>query len=494
MKRTRFWRLPVLVLALAGLLSCGGGGGTGSLAGAGIGGTGITRGSVTGFGSLFVNGVEFETAGAAFLIDGVPAAGADRDLFRVGQVVTVTGATNPDGLTGSAREVAFEAELEGPVAADPVVDADGTGKTLTILGRPVFVHVDRTNFAGVTFATLARDDVVELSGFLDANGILQATYLEGQGVLDLGTSEVRVKGVVANSDGAGRFELLNTGLAVTFSGGTDVSELPGGVPSDGQFVEVRGVLSAPAEIAAARIEPEDDGLDDNLDEVSLEGIVSDFISLADFRLAGRRVDASAATRKPAGLAVADGVRLEAEGALIGGVLIAEEIEARGGDIEAQAAVTSVDAAGGSVTLGYQGGGTLRFYLDNQTRLDDELGDDADFSLQAIVPGDFLEIEAGIDDNGRRPATRVKRLFGPGGGVGERDEILQGPVQTFAPGSSLTIEGVTLLIDGSTGFEDADDNDLGGSAAFFGQLAVGALVKMEDQDPADGTADEVEFED
>ena len=37
------------------IVACGGGGG-GSVAGGGIGGTGITSGTVTGFGSVFVNG------------------------------------------------------------------------------------------------------------------------------------------------------------------------------------------------------------------------------------------------------------------------------------------------------------------------------------------------------------------------------------------------------------------------------------------------------
>ena len=72
--------ITVICLFLAG---CGGGGNS-SLAGGGIGGTGITAsGAITGFGSIFVNGIEFETAGASRDVDGVTSVsdGTDDALF-----------------------------------------------------------------------------------------------------------------------------------------------------------------------------------------------------------------------------------------------------------------------------------------------------------------------------------------------------------------------------------------------------------------------------
>ena len=74
--------LAGLVVGL--VVACGGGGG-GSFAG--IDRLGVTSGTITGFGSIFVNGVEYETGnGTTYLVD--DSEGAETDL-RVGQVVTI---------------------------------------------------------------------------------------------------------------------------------------------------------------------------------------------------------------------------------------------------------------------------------------------------------------------------------------------------------------------------------------------------------------------
>ncbi len=102
----------VTVLLMTVLINCGGGGGgssnvasLGEESGGGIGGTGLTSsGTITGFGSIFVNGVEFETDSAEILLDGNTAADT---ALRLGMVVLVTGTLNEDGVTGTADRVEF---------------------------------------------------------------------------------------------------------------------------------------------------------------------------------------------------------------------------------------------------------------------------------------------------------------------------------------------------------------------------------------------------
>ena len=92
----------IVALLISGLIvsACGGGGGSGSGDGdgsdggggsgtdsgggnggstqvAGIGGTGISQGEVTGFGSIFVNDNEFNTDTSEFVVDGMAGAGQD---------------------------------------------------------------------------------------------------------------------------------------------------------------------------------------------------------------------------------------------------------------------------------------------------------------------------------------------------------------------------------------------------------------------------------
>ena len=59
-----------------------------------------TVGQITAFGSIYVNGVEFETAGASYEVD--DALASSDDALAVGMVVKVEGAVNADGATGTA--------------------------------------------------------------------------------------------------------------------------------------------------------------------------------------------------------------------------------------------------------------------------------------------------------------------------------------------------------------------------------------------------------
>ena len=83
---------------LVGVASCGGGT---QLAGGGIGGTGISQGAITGFGSIFVNGVEFNTSGATIIKDGNTVTQND---LKIGMVVTVDGSIDTS-TSGSATTV-----------------------------------------------------------------------------------------------------------------------------------------------------------------------------------------------------------------------------------------------------------------------------------------------------------------------------------------------------------------------------------------------------
>ena len=93
--------LPLLLITCLGLSGCGGGGagGVADIGGGGIGGTGISStGTIDGFGSIFVNGVEYETGDSEVLLDGQPAS--ERRL-RLGMVGTVRRPSNAGGVTGT---------------------------------------------------------------------------------------------------------------------------------------------------------------------------------------------------------------------------------------------------------------------------------------------------------------------------------------------------------------------------------------------------------
>ena len=82
---------------------------------AGIDGSGttpgpiVTFGTITGFGSVMVNGVRYDTSNATFLVDGQIAT---ETSLAVGDVVIVRGSVDVGGATGSADNVIFDDIVE----------------------------------------------------------------------------------------------------------------------------------------------------------------------------------------------------------------------------------------------------------------------------------------------------------------------------------------------------------------------------------------------
>ena len=284
--------VPAIVISTLLLVACGGGGSGGGMSA--ISSTGITsRGVITGFGSVHVNGVHYKTGSSSFTIDDNP--GLESDL-QLGIVVTITGTGNDDG-TGNAGSIVFDNELQGPIA-NLVADPDGMTKTFTVLGVTVTVDRVETSFHDITFDTLAAGDLVEVSGFYDGSLVLNASFLERKSAFIPGGSEVELKGTVSNST-TGSFQL--NGITVNYDASgvaTDLSRLSGGV-SDGIFVEVKGTLDGAGEITASRIALEDSGFDDNLDKLSIEGIITDYVDDSSFMISGTPVDAASASFTPA---------------------------------------------------------------------------------------------------------------------------------------------------------------------------------------------------
>ena len=70
-----------------------------------------TTGVITGFGSVFVNGVKFETSTTEISTDDNDAA-SESDL-QVGMIVTLSGEISEDGATGTANSIHYEEQLKG---------------------------------------------------------------------------------------------------------------------------------------------------------------------------------------------------------------------------------------------------------------------------------------------------------------------------------------------------------------------------------------------
>jgi len=119
-------------------------------------GFGLCYGPITGFGSIFVNGVEYTTTNAQIRID--DQTGAETEL-HVGDIVTVNGTVNTDAKTGTATQVTFSGDVAGAVAT-----IDSAGGTFIVLGRTIRVtgstlfddNIHPASIAGLQVGTLVE--------------------------------------------------------------------------------------------------------------------------------------------------------------------------------------------------------------------------------------------------------------------------------------------------------------------------------------------------
>ena len=441
-----------------------------------------TVGQITGFGSIYVNGIEFDTVGASYEVD--DAMASDDDALAVGMVVKVEGSVNADGRTGTALKVEYDDDVEG------VVEQLGPGmeentKTFVVMSVTVVADLNKTNFKSddpnFSFETIAEGDVVEVSGDYGTGGSLHATFIEEQ---DADDNEYEAKGTVDKWDGVDTFELVVRGGSFIIVKLAPNAALPSVAIEDGQFVEVEGTVVDPAAdpktLTAFKVELEDDDrLDDDDNEIEVKGMLNYDMdtgtwSVKDIELAfGENTE-----YKPVSLEdmiddqSAAGMTVEVEGARVGEVLQVEKIELEEDELEFKADVEA-RADDGTLTLSFGAAkGTVAVIVDGDTMFRD---DDAvePFNYDSINEGDKVEIEARWGDGSAIYASSLHL-------EDESGYEIEGPVEDVVDGVSLTVVGVTWTLDGNTFFEN-------------GAPAVGDYVEVED-DNGDGTADTVEIED
>ena len=490
--------------------SSGSGGGSGSGSGdagdtgAGISGSGKAVGVITQFGSIFVNGIEYDTSDAVIVVNGVIAT---EDDLGVGMVVFIQGTVNEDGVTGVAEVVIVDDNLKGPISEiTSATDESGAlldARQITVLGIDVVIERTGTVFEDTTFESLSAGDFVEIYGFAESGNNIRATRVERENFV-AGVTKVEVYGAVNALDTTAETFMLGN-YTVNYSAAI-FDDIDQSTLADGLLVEVKGTLaSADAlSIDATKIEPtgidggdaEDNGEVDvdtsfgDDDEFTTEGTISSYDPATNtFVINGTTIDASSAEFVPGNLILEDGLIVQVEGTFSGDVLIAEEIKSRRGRIEIEARISGLDEANQSITLNL-GVGVLEVAITAQTLMDDDRDSrDERFNFEDLMVGDFLEIEA-MDVDGALIATRVDREDED---EDEEEISLQAPVDEFVAEESITLLGLQFAVDSETEYESIGGADVP-ATAFFAQISSGFLVKLEDEDPLDGIADELEFED
>jgi hypothetical protein len=483
--------INILMTILMTLLvaACGGGGGGGSLApqnetqplpesNTDQGTPVVSSGVITGFGSVFVNGVEFETGGANVSTD--DDANASEDDLEVGMVVMITGTVNEDGVTGQANHIEYDEELQGVVDVVNLLD-----ETFAVLGQLVRVD-DLTNFEGLTFDSSLAGQFVEISGLVNADGSILASLVKLEDMDTESDNQLKVEGVISNFNAdTSRFEL--NGLSIDFSnaefGSGTVDELGNEVivrvKSSRDIVD--GVLLADA-IKIQKQDEDEDGAAG--DPIVIEGVIDSLESPANFTVNGHRSLVNEATNYKDESSKADLVlnqRLRIKGVLNGdGIIVVESVmfqerhyRSMEGEIEAVDSSDGLSEGSSEGTLTMLG---YTFHVNKDTHMvDSGSGRIRYFSLSDLYPGDRIEIKAAEwPGENHYLAVKIKRHHNH-----ESDKIiLSGPVTEInVDQAQFWLDGFLIQLgeDPEIGVHNGDDFNV---STFFDLLEEGFTVKVE----------------
>lgn len=353
--RNRVIGLAAGTVAFGVISACGGAGGDGGLdvADGGIRGTGSSVGPVSGFGSVFVNGVEFSTGDIpnreVESNDGITAEG----LLSEGMILRVEGEWRDDGM-GTAEKLSYDDTLRGPVG-QVTADPSGAGEfvTLPVMGQSV--RIDRqTVVRGTTYAALLSEpaitDHARVSAWRQADGSYRAGYIQ---IINPDLTDIELEGSISAADTAineftiGTITVQYDENSVSFGSGLTEADL-----IIGTVLEVEGTLKGSV-LTAATIDRDDARRfsRSSADDIEFTAVIDASYTPSgagarpgEFTMGGLTVRVTDATELDDSITLDDlteGLLIQVEGKFLSDTLVdAEEIELRDGNAKIKGVVSS----------------------------------------------------------------------------------------------------------------------------------------------------------
>lgn len=398
----RLKQIALSVVTCCLLSACADTGNT-QLSEGGISGTGISMGTITGFGSIWVNGVRYDVSAASFIRDGSVASG--QNDYRIGEVVTVKGTVNADGVSGKASSVEFDDILEGTVS-----EASTDSITIKVLGQTVTKDALTALHGFAALADLQVGNVVEVSGYTLPGGIRATSIALKQSTFTANESMLEIKGTISAVDTNAQTFNLGQWLVDYANAQLDLST---SAPQAGQYVEVKSAQALQGNrLIASEVEAEDERPVFGTDlELELEGVVTAFTSSVQFSVNGQPVITDANTLFEHGIAadIQLDTLLEVEGSINAqGVLVAEEVSLKQrGESDAQELegfITALNPATQEIIIQ-----NVTVLVDGSTRLLDEKNERyISIGFSDLKVNDFIEVNGSRLNDGQLLALKIER--------------------------------------------------------------------------------------
>ena len=455
MNLSTFRTLAAGAIALV-ISACGGGGSGGGIGGTGGGGGGaaadVSVGAITAFGSVWINGVEFNSDTATVKRDDDPiSSGVGNPLdrkggLRKGMVARVDGSIS----SKSATTINVKSAVKGYVESVGVNQMTVMGQTVNTDGATVFEDGIQP----------VAGNYIEVHGQFISEGQIAAGFIEKK--LALATPPFGVKGLVKlHTAGGTTFDV--GALHVTLGAGAIITDMPAG-PWNGLLVEVKGTACAGnpvcGTLTASKVEPE--GVKGDVAKIEVEGFVTALTSTSDFTIGSQHVVTTGSTVFQGGLQseIVVGGKLEAEGSLSGGILTATKVSFRE-NIRFEALL----AVKGSNSFTLTGLNGITVEVNALTRYKNV----ANFA--ALAPTNYLRVRGRPGSGNNVVATEVEVQNG------NASRVIMQAVASAVSAPTVTLLGIpvdtSLISDNS--FLDVN-NVIIGRAGFFAAAAPGKLIK------------------
>lgn len=422
----------------------------------------VVFGPITGFGSVIVNGVEFNTDSATVTMDDQPGTPAE---LRIGMMVSIRGTMDPATGAANAGEIDFFDNAEGPVSG-----IDHAAGYFFMLGQKVFVD-ELTMFENATFENLAAGHVVQVSGLVRNREQIQATHVYRIANEYAAGMTMEVKGEIEDLD-IGNHQFRIGAQSCNYSESS--LELGGADIANGMYVEASSVVPIDGEqMMLNRVQVREQQrhryeLCETDCTFEIVGYVTFFVSETEFEVNGQPVTTTQDTVYVNGTMASLGldVRVAINGTLNDdGILVAEQIVFRlPSVVEIKADVESLDTMGALTVLG------IPVQTNEFTVFHDHTTSGTrDFGFDDLVVADRVNIRA-YTDGSSVVASRLERED-PGSEV-----TLKALVDSIDQ-PSIVLLGVTVTSDLNTVFQNAAHIEIDADE-FFDLVDLDSIVRTE----------------
>jgi len=300
---TRLTRRAWMLLGGVLMTGCGGGGSGQSASLPGTGGTGavLSQGTISGFGSVIVNGTKFNDQQAIISMDGSQVLSTD---LRLGMVVEIQAQRSADRTVGTASSIEVWTQARGAISA--VVTGGFQVSGMTILCDAATALEGFSTLADITLGDTVN--VWALQNLANASQWLATRVAKvASGGPNVSTGYVQVSGT----------NLIVNGITLLGAMATELHI--------GTLVRVQGQLSSPTVMQLTTLRTTTIGnVGQEGSNVELEACITEITDTTHFKIGTTAVDTSTlATQLTGQLNLGD--RVEVYGIWRSGILVASSV-------------------------------------------------------------------------------------------------------------------------------------------------------------------------